>query len=227
VAEIPIAADGQFAFGRVPAGRYLVSIFPTPPGAGSVAVDVRDDDLTRIEIKRPPTHAVSGRVVMSSGPIPNGLLALITDNSYVPVTINADGTFTARAQSARHRFEFRGMPAGYALASVRLGSQDALQGLTVGGTDVSGVVVTVNAPPNLPRVRGTIAGLTKAGTIEMRGPIVGVLATAIGRDGSFAFPAVTPGLYYVRVPEVPEFGTQNVVVTIQGDNNFQLKVRGR
>ena len=223
VAEIPVRPDGTFAFGRVPAGRYLVSLFPTPPGFGSLAVDVREADVTALEIRRPATHVVSGRVVMSSGPIPNGLLAMITDKSYVPVTINPDGTFTARAQSAQHRFEFRGMPVGYSLASVRLGSQDASQGLTVGNADVSGVVITVNAPGNLPSIRGTIAGLSKPGTVEMRGPIVGTLTTPIGADGSFRFAAATPGLYYLRVPEAPALGTVPVVVS-RPSAEIQLRV---
>jgi hypothetical protein len=224
VAEVAIGGDGQFAFGRVPPGRYLVSLFPTPPGFGSLVVDVREADVTALEIKRPPVHTVSGRVVTSSGPIPTGLLALVTATSYVPITINADGTFTARAQSARHRFDYGGMPAGYSMTSVRAGSQEVSNGLTIGNADITGLVVTVNAPRNLPRIRGTIAGLTKPSTVEMKGPIVGAMTMAIARDGSFQFPAATPGLYYLRVREAPELGTVHVAVTWQGDTNIQLKV---
>jgi hypothetical protein len=223
VAEIPVGADGQFVFGRVPAGRYLVSLFPTPPGFGSLAVDLRNTDATTLEIKRPLTQTVSGRVLMSAGPVPKGLLALVTGNSYVPITINADGTFTARAHAARHRFEFNGMPAGYRLTSARQGSQDVSQGLTVGNADVSGVVLTVEAPRDLPRVKGTIAGLGRPATVDMRGPIVGALTTAIGSDGAFEFPAATPGLYYLRVPEAPELGTVPVVVS-RPVAEIQLKV---
>ena len=224
VAEIPIAADGSFVFGRVPAGRYLVSVFPTPPGFGSLAVDVRDADATSLEIKRPPVFQVSGRIVTTTGPIPNGLLALVADKSYVPVVINADGTFAARAQSARHRFEFGGLPVGYSVGSVRAGSQDVSQGLTVSGADVSGVVITLNTPGNLPRVRGTIAGLGKPATVEMRGPIVGTLTTKVGADGRFEIAAATPGLYYLRVPEAPALGTVPVAVTRQGTADIQLTV---
>jgi hypothetical protein len=226
VAEVPVTADGQFAFGRVPPGRYLVSLFPTPPGFGSLTVDVREADISTLEIKRPPVHTVSGRVVPTSGPIPNGILALVTDTSYVPITINPDGTFTARAHSARHRFDFGGLPSGYSMSSVRLGGRDVRQELTVGDADISGVVITLNAPSGLPRIRGTISGLTRPATVEMQGPIVGALKTAIGKDGSFAFPAATPGLYYLRVPEVPELGTTHVVVTWQG-GDVQLKAPAR
>ena len=226
VAEIPVGADGQFVFGRVPAGRYLVSLFPTPPGLGSLAVDLRNTDATALEIRRPLTQAVSGRVVMSAGPVPKGLLALVTGNSYVPITINADGTFTARAHAARHRFEFNGMPAGYRLTSARQGSRDVSQGLTVGNADISGVELTVEAPRDLPSVRGVIAGLGRPATVEMRGPIVGALTTAIGKDGSFEFPAAAPGLYYLRVPEAPEIGTVPVVVSRPGAE-IQLRVAGK
>jgi hypothetical protein len=226
VAEIAVAADGRFEFGRVPAGRYLVSLFPTPPGLGSLAVDLRDTDATALDIKRPITQQITGRIVMSAGPVPKGLLALVADRSYVPITINGDGTFTTRAQAARHRFEFSGMPAGYRLTSARQGSQDVSQGLTVGGSDVSGVVITVEAPRDLPRVSGTIAGLGRPATVEMRGPIIGALTAAVGKDGAFEFPAATPGLYYLRVPEAPELGNVPVVVSRPGAE-IQLKLPGK
>jgi hypothetical protein len=221
VAEVRLTGDGQFAFGRVPPGRYLVSVFPTPPGYGSLTVDVRDADVTALEIKRPTTYMVSGRVVMSNGPIPNGLLALITDQSYVPITINADGTFSARAHSARHRVDFGGMPSGYAMTSVRVGGRESAGTLAVGTTDISGIVVNVTAPKDLPRIRGTVSGLTKPVTVEMKGPIVGML-TATTKNGSFEIPAATPGLYYVRVRELPQLGTTNVVVGWDGAS-IQLK----
>jgi len=221
VAEVGVGANGQFAFGRVPPGRYLVSIFPTPPGYGSLTVDVRETDVTALEIKRPTTYAVSGRVVTTSGPIPVGLLAMITDTSYVPITIKPDGTFTARAHSARHRFDFGGMPSGYRMTSVRVGGRDMADGLTVGNADISGVVVNVTAPRDLPRIRGTIAGLSKPVTVELQGPIIGTL-TATTKNGTFEIPAATPGLYYMRVRELPQLGTTLVVVGWDG-GNVQLK----
>jgi hypothetical protein len=222
VAEIPVSADGQFAFGRVPPGRYLVSLFPTPPGFGSLTVDVGESDVTALEIKRPGTHVVSGRVVTSNGPIPVGLLALVTDKSYVPITINSDGTFTARAHSARHRFDFGGMPSGYVMTSVRAGGRDVRDGLTIGDADVTGIVVNVTAPRDLPKIRGTIAGLSKPVTVELQGPIIGTL-TATTKNGVFEIPAATPGLYSLRVRELPQLGTTHVAVTWDGGGTVELK----
>lgn len=224
LAEVPVSADGQFAFGRVPAGRYLVSIFPTPPGFGSIAVDIREADATSLEIRKPPTQLVTGRIVTSAGPIPRGLLALVGDrSSYVPVTINPDGTFTARAHAARHRFEFGGLPGGYSLTSARLGSQDLADGLTVSNADISGIVLTMSAPSDLPSIRGTISGLAPGATVEMSGPIVGTLRATVGQNGSFEIPSAAPGTYLLRVPAAPALGTVPVVVSRPGAD-IQLTV---
>jgi hypothetical protein len=217
VAEIPVGAKGEFAFGRVPPGRYLVSLFPTPPGFGSLTVDVKEADVTALEIKRPQTYVVSGRVATTSGPIPSGLLAMVTDTSYVPIPIKPDGTFSVRAHVARHRFDFGGMPSGYSMTSVRAGGRDVMNGLTVSNADVTGVVVNVNAPRDLPRIRGTIAGISKPVTVDLRGPIVGTL-TATTKNGAFEIPAATPGLYYLTVRELPQLGTTHVVVGWDGGN---------
>ena len=216
VAEVPVGADGQFAFGRVPPGRYLVSLFPTPPGFGSVAVDVHEADIPSLQISRPPVRTVSGRVVSSRGPIPNGLLALVSDKGYVPIAINPDGTFTARANAARHRVEFGGLPAGYSVASVQLNGQDARQGIVVANNDLSGLMINIAAPRELPAIRGTIAGLPPKATVEMRGPIIGTLTATPDQDGRFEIAAATPGLYYLRVPQVPSLGTPHVVVGWDG-----------
>jgi hypothetical protein len=222
VAEILVSADGQFAFGRVPPGRYLVSLFPTPPGFGSVTVDVGEADIASMEIKRPGTRVVSGRVVASSGPIPTGLLALVTDTSYVPITINPDGTFSTRAHSARHRFDYGGMPGGYTMSSVRAGGREVRDGLTIGDADVTGIVINLTAPRDLPKIRGTISGLSKPVTVDLQGPIIGTL-TATTKDGVFEIPAATPGLYYLRVRELPQLGTTHVAVTWDGGGTVQLK----
>ena len=224
LAEVPVEADGRFTFGRVPPGRYLVSVFPTPPGFGSILVEMKEADADGIQIRRPTVYTVSGRVVPTAGPIPYGLLALVTDTSYVPIVVNPDGTFTVRAHSGQHRVDFAGLPSGYAVTSVRLGGKDVSHRVIVSNADVSGVEIALGTPRNLPSISGTITGLTRPATVEMRGPIVGVLKTDVGQGGTFRFPAAPPGVYSLRVPEVPELGTTRVVVTSQGATDVQLKV---
>src|SRR5204862_6368560 len=104
-----------------------------------------DGDVTGLDLVRPATHTVTGRIVVQNGPLPRSILAFYTARSHVNVPINPDGTFTARLHSARHLVELAGMPGGYSVASVQAGSADVSQGLTVGNADVSGVVITVAA----------------------------------------------------------------------------------
>jgi hypothetical protein len=132
------------------------------------------------------------------------------------VPINPDGTFSVRAHAARHRVDFGGMPSGYSLGSVQVNGRDTAQGLVLDNTDVTGVVITVKAPRDLPSIRGTIAGLPPKATVEMRGPIVGALTATPDQSGRFEFRAATPGLYYLRVPQVPTLGVTHVVVGWDG-----------
>jgi hypothetical protein len=144
--EVPVGADGWFEFGHVPRGAYLVSISPAPPGLASLPLEVGDADVTSIELARPAVRRVSGRIVVNGSALPPALLAFSTATSYVSATIAPDGTFTARLQAGRHATDLGGLPVGYAVASVRLGSQDVSRGLVVSAADIDGLVVTVSAP---------------------------------------------------------------------------------
>jgi hypothetical protein len=132
IIEMPVTADGTFDFGHVPKGSYLLNLFPLLPGLGSLAFEIGDADVTSLEFVKPVLHTVSGRIAAQSGPLPNGLLAFYTNESYVAATINPDLTFSVRVQAGRHQVDVAGMPGGYSLASVRAGSTDVTQGLTVG-----------------------------------------------------------------------------------------------
>jgi hypothetical protein len=218
--EVPVAADGRFDFGHLPLGAYLLSLFPTPPGARSMAFNVGEADVTSLEFVRPPVRIVSGRVVVENGPLPSTVLAFSTPQSYVNATIAADGTFRARLHRERHRAELSGLPVGYSIASVRAGAQDVTSALAVGDSDLSDVVITVAAPRSLPAVKGRVSGfaagrLTGA-RVEMTGPINGRLDTEVRPDGTFEFAAVPSGLYRLRVPQLPELAPLTVVVDSRG-----------
>ena len=215
VIETTIRPDGTFEFGHMPHDTYLLNVAPTPPGLGSIACQLRDDDLTMLQFNRPPTHLVSGRIVVERGPLPVALLAFATPQTYEPVTIRPDLTFSVRLQSAHHHAELAGMPVGYSIASVRIGSTDATNGFDVRDSDVSGVVITVRAPGPLPHVRGRVVaspGGSRPARVRLEGPIVGALEAAVNANGMFDFAAVTPGHYTLSVPQASEFAPQSVVV---------------
>ena len=216
--EAPVRADGTFDFGRLPRGEYLVSLFPAPPGMRSLPFRVGDEDVSSLQFVRPSLHTVTGRIVVQNGPLPNALLAFSTVESYEGAPINPDGTFSVKLQPGRHLADLGGMPVGYSVASVRVGNQDASRGLTVGNADVSGVVITVAAPRQLPRLKGQIAGADTAPqplTVELTGPIIGVVRTTVQKDGSFEA-AVPPGLYRLKLPQVASFTPMFVVVNSNG-----------
>ena len=144
--ETPVGADGAFSFGHLPKGSYLLSVFPTPPGMPSRAFQVAESDV-RIDLTRPTLRTVSGRIVAPPNVVRRVLIGFMTERSYVTATTSADGSFTALVQPARHRIELGGLPPGYSLASVHMGSQDVTQGVPVSGQDVSGLVITVAPPP--------------------------------------------------------------------------------
>jgi hypothetical protein len=227
--ESPIGADGNFTFGHLPTGAYLLSLFPAPPGMPSRAFRVEQADV-RLDIARPTLRMVTGRVVVQNGPLPYGWLGFLTEKSYETAHINADGTFRTQLQPARHEVELAGMPGGYRLASVRLGTQDVSQGVTVGTADISGLVITIAPPAGLPKLRGKVTGVPPASLasakVELTGHVIGALEASIKSDGSFEFPAITPGTYRIRVPQVSEITPAFVVVAWE-DTDIQIGAAAR
>jgi hypothetical protein len=206
--EAPIQPDGSFEFGRVPEGTYLVDLFPSVPGLQSVLFDVSDKDVNNIQLRRPKLYTVSGRFKVAHGPLPWALFAFYTSTSYAAADIKDDGTFTVKLNSATHFPDLGGMPSDYDLTSLMLANRDVTKGLVVGDRDVSGLVVNVSAPNNLPRLRGRVTGVPAAQlarlTVQINGPIFGVLQSAVKADGSFDFPEVVPGAYWLKILQFPQ-----------------------
>jgi hypothetical protein len=228
--QTPLRSDGSFEFGRVPSGTYLLSTFPPPPGIVPISVTVRNSDVKGLELYAPSTHTVTGRIVMQNGgPIPVSILGFYNAQSYIGATVEGDGSFSVKLHAARHTADVAGLPVGYRLTLVRIGTNDVTKGFTVGNADVSGLIVNVAGPLSLPRVKGKIDGLpierTLAARVELTGPIFGSLQAAIASDGSFEIPKAVPGLYKVRLLQVPEFTPVELVVTNKSITHLQLKVR--
>ena len=142
--ETPVAPDGTFTFGHLPKGAYFISLLPTPPGMPSRAVQVGEID-TRVDLVRPTVRTVSGRIMAPPAVVRRVLIGFATERSYVTATTKADGSFSAQVQPARHKVELGGLPPGYSLATVHLGSQDVTQGVPVSDKDVTGLVITLTA----------------------------------------------------------------------------------
>jgi hypothetical protein len=227
--ETSVHPDGTFEFGRVPEGTYLVDLFPTYPGLSSILFQVSDKDVSNLELKRPKLYTVKGRFNVARGPLPWALLAFYTDTSYAAAQIKDDGTFTVRLHSATHFTDLAGMPSDYEMTRIRRGNQDVTKGLVVGTADVSDLVIDVTVPENLPTLKGRVTGVpaSRLATmrVEINGPIFGVLRSAIKPDGSFEFPSITPGAYWVAVPGS---GFEPIYVAVDWDGaNVTLAVPAR
>jgi len=57
--------------------------------------------------------------------------------------------------------------------------------------------------------------------VELTGRVVGALEARVQKNGAFEFPAVAPGTYLVRVPQIPNL-TPSYVVVGWDDTNLQL-----
>jgi hypothetical protein len=215
IIEAPVGADGGFEFGHLPKGSYFLSLFPAPPGMPSRAFTVGESD-TRVDLVRPTLRTIRGRIVVPSGPLPYATLGFTTDATYQSARINPDWTFRVQLQPARHTVEVAGLPSGYSLKSARVGIQDVTAGLVVDKEDISDLTLTIAPPAQLPRLRGTIVGVPAASLagarVELTGRVIGTVEARVQKNGSFEFPALTPGSYDVRVPQVPGTSPSYVVI---------------
>jgi hypothetical protein len=208
--EVPVKPDGNYTFGYVPPGDYLVQMYPPTSGMPARRVHVGNENVTGVELVPLPTVAVTGRIVTKRGPLPVGYLGFQTDETYVDSTIHPDGTFTVQLHAATHEPVMAGLPVGYSIESVRIGSRDVTRGIAVGKTDISDVVITLDTPDELAAIKGKISGLAASRyattRVEIKGPvtIIGSMQTNIREDGTFEFPAVTPGSYTLSLTSVPE-----------------------
>ena len=230
--EVPVRPDGTFEFGHLPPGnRYLVSLYPPTPGIASFPVTVAESDISGVELTPLPTKKVTGRIVVKNGSIPNGLLGFFTEKTWVTGKINEDGTFGVDLHAARHQIDFAGLPVGYTVASVKVGSQDVTpQGIAVGNADVSDVLITLNAPKRLAVVKGKITGLpaSRFGStgVVLTGPTFNKGQADVQQDGTFQFDAVVPGLYKLTLNGIPEFAPMTVVVDSFGTFEVTVPVTG-
>ena len=190
-------------------------------------ITVGNEDFLGAELLPLPTKKVTGRVVVKSGSIPYGLLGFYTAKTWVTAKISEEGTFSVDLHSTRHQIDFAGLPAGYTVASVKIDNQDVTrEGVLVGNSDVSDVVITLNAPKNLAIVEGKISGLAQdrfsSTEVILAGPTFNKFHADVEQDGSFRFDAVVPGLYRLTLNGVPELAP--ITVVVDGFRTYEVPV---
>ena len=231
--DVDVKPDGSYEFGYVPPGNYLVQMWPPTSGMPAKRVTVGNESVTGVELVPLPTVAVTGRIVTKRGPLPVGYLGFQTDETYVDSTIHPDGTFSVQLHAATHEPVMAGLPIGYSIASVRIGTKDVTKGITVGKTDISDVVITLDTPEELAAIKGKVSGLAPSRyattRVEIKGPItiIGSMQTNIRDDGSFEFPVVTPGSYSLSLTSVPEFSPMTLNLDSTDTVNVSVVVPSR
>lgn len=219
-----INADGSFAFSDVHPGTYNLTI-GSETLSQPISIVVTDKDITGIEAVVVATAEVTGTVLVDGGGIrPRFTLSFSAlKGGTAPASVavmSPDGTFRAVLREGEYQFAWSGIPSGYQLKSITVGSLDLLTNRLkiTGGTPVAPIVLTlgVDSPPPWVKVSGRVIGLS-------RGQIVGETLTLLGgsfqeadttihADGSFEFPRVLPGTYTARLPSAIRVPATTLVV---------------
>src|SRR5436190_20723964 len=114
-----------------------------------------------------------------------------------------------------------------------MGNTDVAKGITVAKSDIAKVVITLETPQQLAAIKGKVTGLAASRyattRVEIKGPItiIGSLQTSIRDDGTFEFPAVTPGSYTLSLTSVPEFTPLTLNLDSTDTANVSVVVPGR
>jgi hypothetical protein len=234
-AIIDIGAGGAFEFDNVRPGAYQIVVGPMVT-MQPLPVVVTDRDVSGVRVLIPDVVVVRGTVIVEgSGPHPRFQMAFArTDGpaaAAAPVNVTIGATFTAQLHSGQYRITTSGLPSGYSLKSMTLGTADTLaQPLKIAAGDSEPIAVTlgVSSPPPWVKVSGrVIAGQTNApGTsVTMSGAVAGdVLNAALSPNGSFEFSKVLPGSYTALVlPATALSASAALTVGTADVTNFEIR----
>lgn len=197
--------------------------------SGSARVTVDGADVGDVFVRTQPATIISGRVIIDgtkvSAEIAARLTLRISENAgpgSVSSVMNASfavpdaaGMFAMKAIPGGRLIRVTGLPAGTALKRVLVGGADITDaGFDVSSSPVSDVVVELTSKPAV--VSGRItddqgtpiggAGVIVYSTDQTRWRLVQTRVVVAGRaksDGTFSFPGLPAGSYYIAgVPEL-------------------------
>jgi TonB family protein len=200
-----VKPDGSFEVQRVRPGNYTLRV---PPLATTVIVG--DADISGVEIEVP--YNVAGTVVVENGgPLPSLSLSFTSTKVGAEpqnMTLSAAGAFSSQLTPGDYRLAVSGIPTGYSLKSVTVGTLDLLTNplKVVAGTPPApiNVMLGVAAPPPWVKVSGKVGGPGLMGvtpyplTLTGKG-LLAPMQSSLMPDGSFEFPRVLPGDYTLAV----------------------------
>jgi hypothetical protein len=242
---LDIETSGAFEFTRVPPGTYEIVIGPMVTMA-PIKVVVADKDVTGLRVIVPDLVSVGGTVIVDGGgPYPRFQLVFTridTTEPRPPVNIPTATLFAATLSPGRYRVAADGLPKGYALKSMTLGTTDVLtQPMTLASGEAQSMTVTlgVASPPPWVKVRGRVtaanASAQQPSSVTMTSPSAADTLTApLQQGGSFEFERVLPGTYTAHtLPLTSMSATGTLTVGASDVANFEIRapqpkdIRGR
>jgi hypothetical protein len=208
---------GKLDLGTMPRGRMPVQV--TAYNAQGPALWTRrtldvEGPIEGLELAVNPGFTVQGRIGVENSGIPKGIKVSLTipdlpseaRSTMKPAEPGADGSFTLTNVSAdRYSVEVAGIPRGFYLKSIRLGSQDALESdLDLTEAPERPLEIALGANPGA--VEGVVTNATGS---SAAGAVVALVPqdpkrrerpdwcrTAIaGADGKFSMADLRPGDY--------------------------------
>jgi hypothetical protein len=229
----PVMPDGTFEFPDVFPGNFSAQVIgPGIVNSPAVPVIVAGTNTPVIEIALPRQREITGHVVLEGrGPMPRFVIPLTTasaagagpgSTSSMNINPQPDGTFRLTVLEGEQRVgPAAGLPPGYALKSLTYGAIDVLKNtLKVSSSDTDELrVVLSTSNPTPVHVRGRVIGLYEASFA--RGPVNAILSSGtyplnatVATNGSFEFPNVFPGSYFLRAVGPSVLSSPNITVTV-------------
>jgi protocatechuate 3,4-dioxygenase beta subunit len=231
-AHVTTGPDGRFTLSDIAPGSYVMNAMDTLPQAspehfGTFSdLDVPPDGLTGLTIALQDTLTVSGQLKYegaSPGPSFSSLnVQLFRDDVGVgirccPPTTAADGRFTVSALSpGRYRvvINLPGPPMLWRLRSATILGQEALDGAVDVRQNVTDAVITITDQISTLTGKLESAGVAADYTLVLFATDSGlwrplshrILTSRVAGDGTYAFPNVPPGEYWLAPVDDAEPG---------------------
>ena len=240
----PLRPDGTFLLASMAPGTYTLSARTQgeDPEVAAISLTVGSEDITDLHLVTAPYITATGRVVIDPAALqlmPNVQMSVMavpaSQAEMIPVPIKSgpvaeDLTFSLQAPPGRRQLQVIGLPAGFAVRTVRVGGID----VTDDGIEFKPGTMVRDVEVELTNKVTSVSGLVTNQRGEPARDYTAVLFTQdsnrwtersryikIGRpdqDGRFSVTALPPGDYYAVAIEALEAGLWN-------DPDFLQRVR--
>lgn len=220
-AQVREDANGLFEFSHIPPGVYTLTV-PLTRFTRPQSIDLRNGDVTGVEVVVPSTRVITMRVsVRDGGPLPRFAVKQINPGQPIveiepprggaikPIAVpsQAEGVFEMVLPEGENRLRLENLPFGYSVEAATYGTTDALrQPINVAADRAEEFVVRLAPSPGpWGRIRGRVAGFENLpsnpapGVMLRADGLLRPLEAAVAADGSFEFRNVPPALFTATI----------------------------